>query len=1005
MISNKRRLASTISAFAVALSVCVAQPAYAQLSTATIRGQVTSSAAPTPGATVVAKSVETGAVAHTVAGRDGSYVLTGLSPGTYDITFSAPGGASVTQRVIVSVGQTASLDMDVAAPAKSTAEATAPATTGAGGTIVVTGRRLIETRTSEQATNVSQQQIENLPQGSRNFIDFAALAPGIRIMKAGGFPVQLRQTFGGGGVGLDPAGDSFNGPQVNVFIDGVSLRSNINQGGIVGQDTSSGNPFSQLAVQEFRVLTSNFKAEYEDAGTSIITAITKSGTNEFHGEAFGLYTDQSLTSNDFFTKQRGDPKVPFKRYQYGAALGGPIVKDKLFFFVNYEANHQDRTAAVVPGTPPDDQGALLPFNPQDFAGTFVQPFREHLGFGKLTFLPTDNNTLELTGSIRREKDVRDVSGQNSFSRGTHVKNNVYTAKLSDRLVGNGFLNEATVDFLKSDLAFGAPNSTDFGENFVGVIAIGGRPDLQTIKQQGLTFRDNISFTNLKWNGDHLVKIGGKVSFQKYDIGGSTNLIPQFEFVFQPSPDPTKNLDFSFPDKVDFGGGNPNVNAKTTQIGLFAQDDWQINPHLLINAGIRWDVDTNAKNNSFVTPEKAVEALLALGADPRIQPAFFNVNDFISTGHNRHPDWNNIAPRIGFSYDLNADQRTVFFGGYGRFYDRTLFRNALEEKQKSQFQSGELLFSLDGLPRNGQPTVKFDPSFLTPAGFAALLQSLASNPLVGTNELRVIPNDLKTPFTDQFSIGVRQKFGIFQTSLSFNHVIGKDQIGYAPLNRTPLPNPVTGFFDFIPLINGFANVVAAFNTRETRYDAIFLTVDKPYSKASGWGGGIAYTGVLQSKENGNPGGNGFNFDRPDIAATAFVPNAGNEKHHVVVNWITDLPLDFRFSGLITYGSGAPFFVTDANRAPAPQGFTPEFIRLGFFNHLPYFLQIDLRLQKLFHFSRDREFGISAEVFNLFNRANFGGANGFKCCGSTAGFGDPNSLAGPPRTFQVGANVRF
>jgi hypothetical protein len=571
MISTKRRLASTISAFAVALSVCVAQPAYAQLSTATIRGQVTNSAAPTPGATVVAKSVETGAVAHTVAGRDGSYVLTGLSPGTYDITFSPAGGASLTQRVIVSVGQTASLDMDVAAPAKSTAEATAPATTGAGGTIVVTGRRLIETRTSEQATNVSREQIDNLPQGSRNFIDFAALAPGIRIMSAGGFPVQLRQTFGGGGVGLDPNGDSFNGPQVNVFIDGQSLRSNINQGGIVGQDVSSGNPFSQLAVQEFRVLTSNFKAEYEDAGTAIITAVTKSGTNEFHGEAFGLYTDQSLTENDFFTKQRGQSKVPFKRYQYGAALGGPIIKDRLFFFVNYEANHQDRTASVVPGIPSPAEAPTLPINPQDFAGTFAQPFREKLGFGKLTYLVSDNNTLEATGSIRRETDVRDVGGQNSFERGTHVKNDVTTAKLTDRWTGNGFLNEATIDYLRSNLAFGATSATDFGENFVGIINIGGQSGFQTIKQQGLTFRDNFSFTNLQWHGSHVVKIGGKLSFQKYDVGGSGPFDnPQFEFLF----DPTQNLDFSLPDKVDFGGGNPNVSAKTTQIGLFAQDDWE-----------------------------------------------------------------------------------------------------------------------------------------------------------------------------------------------------------------------------------------------------------------------------------------------------------------------------------------------------------------------------------------------------------------------------------------------
>src|SRR6185503_4478674 len=198
--SNLRRKARVgIRAALFATSLLVAAPALAQLSTATIRGHVTNKAAPAPGAVVTAKSVDTGAVARAVAGPDGTYVLTGLSPGAYDVSFSAAGGAAVTQRVIVAVGQAASLDMDLAAPAQSAAQAGVPGTTTPGGAIVVTGRRLIETRTSEQATNVTPQQIENLPQGSRNFIDFAELAPGVRIMSAigsGGSPVRLRQTFG-----------------------------------------------------------------------------------------------------------------------------------------------------------------------------------------------------------------------------------------------------------------------------------------------------------------------------------------------------------------------------------------------------------------------------------------------------------------------------------------------------------------------------------------------------------------------------------------------------------------------------------------------------------------------------------------------------------------------------------------------------------------------------------------------------------------------------------------
>jgi hypothetical protein len=860
----------------------------------------------------------------------------------------------------------------------------------APGEIVVVGQRLVETRTSEVATNVSRQQIENLPQNNRNFLNFAQLAPGIRVNQT-----EFRQTFSGGGVGSDRNGESFGGPQINVFIDGVSLKSNVNQGGVVGQDVSRGNPFSQLAVQEFRVLSSNFKAEFEDAGTAIITAVTRSGSNEFRGDGFGTFQNDGLIARDFFQKKDDLDKPELKRYQYGAALGGPIMSNRLFFFGSYEANIQDRVNNVNPGDP-GDQAPLLGFDVNDFRGSFVSPFREHLGFGKVTFQMTDDQLVELSGSVRLEEDLRDFGGQASRERGTAVQNDVYTAKLSHTFNSGDLLNEATLDFLKSDLRFGADASAGFGRNFQGVIQIGGRPDFQEVEQQSFTLRNNLSLSGVRFYGDHLFKFGGKISRQKYRVGGSgPNANPQFEFL----RDSGRGLDFSFPALVRFGAGDPEVEARTTQIGLFAQDDWEVNEHLLINAGLRWDYDSNAKNNDFVTSDRAAEALRALGTDPRLGN-FFNVEDFISTG-DRKADLDNFAPRIGGSYDLFADQRTVFFAGYGRYYDRALFRNAAEETLLAQFRSGELLFSSDGQPRDGRPTIQFRPEFLTESGFSALLASLSADPTSpGTSELRVIPNNLKTPFTDQFSIGVRQRLGIFRTSITFNHTVGKDQIGYAPLNRSANPGS-NGFFEFIPLINGFSNAVAAFNTRGTKYDAIFLSVDKPYSRASGWGVGLAYTGVLRSKQRGFE----FNFDFPNIGDQPFVPNAANEKHRAVLNGIVDLPLDFRLSGLATYGSGTPFFVIDANRAPPPQGFTPEFIRLGFFEELPHFLQVDLRLQKIFRMFGDRELVLSGEVFNLFNRANFGGADGFICCGGNPNFGVPNSLAGPPRSFQFGAAVRF
>ncbi len=967
-----------------ATTLLAAAPAYAQLTTATIRGEVSNGAVVAPGAIVTAVQIETRATTTATAGPDGSYILTGLRPGTYDITVSAAGGApGTTQRVIVSVGQTATLDLDAAAPAAAAAEAGETGATPApeGDTIIVTATRLVETKTSEVATNITRDQIENLPQNNRNFLNFAALAPGIRVLQT-----DERQTFGGGGVGLDRNGEATGGPQVNVFIDGVSLKSNLQQGGIVGQDASRGNPFSQLAVQEFRVLTSNFKAEYEDAGTSIVTAITKSGTNTFHGELFGTYQNKGLIDRNFFQRQRDEDKPELKRYQYGGALGGPIIADNLFFFASYEANTQDRTLTVTPGTVPADVD--LPFDPQSFAGSFVSPFREHLGFGKLSWQIADHQLLEATASIRKETDFRSFGGQAAQSRGSSVENDVYTAKLRHQWEGNGFVNELSADYLKSDLRFGADFGEGFGLNYNNIIQIGARADFQEAKQEGLTFRNNLSLSEIQWNGDHLVKLGAKLSFQKFRVGGSgPDNNPQFTF----TRDPSRDLDFDIAEVVRFGSGDPEFSASTTQIGFFAQDDWRVNDRLTLNLGLRWDIDTNARNRDFETSERATEALLALGEDPRL-PDFVDVEDYISTGNNRKIDYNNFAPRIGASYDINADQKTVVFAAYGRYYDRALYRNAAEEALLDQYQQSEVLFSRDGLPRNGAQTVIFDPRFLTPEGFQDLRDDLATRNFP-EGQLRVIPNNFQTPYTDQFSIGIRHRFGVVRASATFNLTYGHDQVAYVPLNRTDTFN-AGGFYDGLPLINGYNTVVAATNDRKSRYRALFLQADKPYSEASGWGAGIAYT-LAHSKGRGFE----FNFDFPYVFDRPFVPNFGDERHRVVVNGMVDLPLDFRLSSLATYGSGVPIFFIDAR-----EGFGPRDIRFpGNVLDTKSFFQIDMRLQKVFKLL-GREFTVFGEVFNLLDEDNIARRDTFACCGNEVDT-TPTDVIGPPRSFQFGSSVRF
>ncbi len=162
--------------------------------------------------------------------------------------------------------------------------------------------------------------MENLPQNDRNFLNFAALAPGVSVSTG-------NKTFQAGGVGPD---------QVNVFIDGQSYKNQTAHGGVAGQAFTPGNPFPQLAVQEFKVDSQNFKAEFEQSGSAIIQAVTKSGGTEFHGSVFEEYQNKDMIGQPFF--QRGSPKPAYRRDQYGFDFGGPIIKNVLHFYVSGEVN-------------------------------------------------------------------------------------------------------------------------------------------------------------------------------------------------------------------------------------------------------------------------------------------------------------------------------------------------------------------------------------------------------------------------------------------------------------------------------------------------------------------------------------------------------------------------------------------------------------------------------------------------------------------------------------------
>src|SRR3954453_1647111 len=305
------------------LAGALAVPALAQTSTATIRGKVTNDqSAALAGAQVTAVGTTSGFVLTVKAGPDGAFTLGNLTPGEYIITVAASGFEERSQTVTVLVGQSLNVTFVMTPTAVSNES------------ITVVGEQAVDLRTSEASTNVTPHQRENLPQDDRNFLNFATMAPGVRLSND-----PLRKTI---------SSDAQPAEQTNVFIDGISFKNDVLQGGLVGQDSSRGNPFPQNAVQEFRVITQNYSAQYEKASSAIITAVTKSGGNDFKGQVFEFYQPKNwvapLPKNFQFSSLTTNKD--YQRSQPGLSFGGPIIQDKLHFFLSYEGVNEHATTAV-----------------------------------------------------------------------------------------------------------------------------------------------------------------------------------------------------------------------------------------------------------------------------------------------------------------------------------------------------------------------------------------------------------------------------------------------------------------------------------------------------------------------------------------------------------------------------------------------------------------------------------------------------------------------------------
>ena len=502
-------------ALVLAAAVFVSPRLAAQTSTGAIRGHVTDSAsAPIAGAEVVARDVSTNI--QRTAGTDarGFYSLAGLTPSQYLLTIRHIGHVPVQRQLQVQVGQVLTLDFLLAATTVQLEE------------VVAQVAPVAEIRTTENATNVTQAQIQNLPSSSRNFLDLAQLAPGVRTS-----PDRINgqnKTFASGALPAD---------NINVFIDGQTLKNDLTIGGIVGQDASRGNPFPRNAVQEFRIVTNNYKAEYQKASSAIITAATKSGGNVWTGSVFTAYQNKALVALDTF--QRADKEASpstfeepdYSRVLSGLSVGGPIVRDKVFFFGAYEGNYQNRQGVTRfqgdPTTWPSNVAALE-------GEAHTSPFRSTLAFGKLTFNQSQSQVLELTGNLRLETDKRSFGGQDgdvfrAFSAGENFRNNTVDGGLKHTFFGKEWTNEALVSFQWFQFNPRPFDFTTVGQDYSGIGRIGGGDSQQDLTQRRISFRDDWSYAGFQAGGSHVIKIGVNFDIVKYKLNKQLNENPIFTF--------------------------------------------------------------------------------------------------------------------------------------------------------------------------------------------------------------------------------------------------------------------------------------------------------------------------------------------------------------------------------------------------------------------------------------------------------------------------------------------
>ena len=928
------------------------------------------------GVPVTARNVDSGITYRGVTRADGSYSLNAINPGLYEIHVTVPGYPELVQRVVVQVAQSTELDLVL--------------TNQKQEEIIVSGTRTQDFKTSSVGATLTPEELEVVPQITRNFLVAADAAPGVvfRIDSKGNTSLQ------GGGSSID---------NVTVIIDGVNQKSYITGGGIGGQVSgqvggasagTKGNPFPELAIKEYKVLSQNYPAEIDQVASAAIIAVTKSGTNEFHGDAFVDFTNNSLSAKNYYAPG-AQPKT--HQYQYGADFGGPIIEDKAHFYIAYEGKRNEDPQIVYYNNA--NYIPLLPASARGLAGSIALPFQQDMVFGKLDFEPNGNNLIELSSYARIEDQVAGPGGQDSAGYSYDTTNNVFRTDLKWTYTSDSFVNEAGIHTEYLEYA-PTPTCNGLGYQYLyngqTQIVTGCNSEYQDTVQKGILLQDDLTLPNIQAFGEHTFKTGFKTKFESFFVRDESENNPQIYYDLR---DPA-----GLPYQVQFGVGSGVTRTKDTQIGLYAQDDWKVTEALTANVGLRWDYETNAFNNGFVTPSAVVSALKGY-APINLPNSGINISDYISTGSNRKPITDEFQPRLGLSYDLTEDQTSVVYGGWGRAYDRVPFSTVINESRHLNYHQTDILINTPNNPCSGAGKgagaclQTWNPAYATPAGFQQLVQSVT-----GGYEIDLLPVNPKAPRADQGSIGFRQKFGDWETDFTYSNIHTYD--GMRGLLGNRWPNGT--FSNGQPVGNqawgnpvpGYGNLVLFSNGQNTLTNSLAVQANKPYNRESGWG---FRTTVTYSTGSANGGPNqatddGYSFDYENFAAYGHHTNDGLERWRIVSSGEIDGPWGTLLAAKMELSTG--YATGEFENGWVFENLVPKksFIVGKFWGYR----DIDLNLQKTVDYGG----GISSTFrVDLINAFNFHNGSPYALQQQADGSFYPQDILGLPRTIKVGFSSKF